>query len=265
MKRPPSSLILFALLASSAAGLARAEDAAPAHKSLIGTRCKDDMAKLCAGVEPGGGKLAKCLRGHEADLSEPCKTALSSAWTGKHGAPAAAAPAAAAGGAPAMAAGGKSGAMGVAHPMEWGPMKDMHKGCAADVTKFCKEVPPGHGRVAVCLNEHANELAPACKKGVEQVMTAMNAPMEAHADCAPDVQKFCGDMPPGVGRVGFCLGEHSAELSPACKKHVTDMKAHWKKRGFGSGTGAGGAPGMAQPTAPMAPPAPMQPPAPAKK
>ena len=293
MKRQALSLVLLAIAASPwvLGGVARAEDApagatAPAHKSLIGTRCKEDAAKLCAGIEPGGGKLAKCLRSHDADLSEPCKAALAAAADAKPGAVAAAkgAPAeptaaptppdgpaggmAAPAGGPGMAGhhgGGGAGMMG--HSMEWGPMKEMRKSCADDVAKYCKDVAPGHGRIAVCLNEHPNDLAPACKKMVDQVMPMMNAPMETHADCAADVQKLCSDVPAGAGRVGFCLGEHSAELSPACKKHIADMKAHWRSRGLGQGQGhahaammggAGGAPGMTKPAAPpMAPPAPV--------
>jgi hypothetical protein len=38
--------------------------------------CKDDLARFCADVEPGGGGLARCLRGHEADLSASCRDAL---------------------------------------------------------------------------------------------------------------------------------------------------------------------------------------------
>jgi hypothetical protein len=38
--------------------------------------CKDDVARYCADVEPGQGGLARCLRDHEADLSQSCKDAL---------------------------------------------------------------------------------------------------------------------------------------------------------------------------------------------
>jgi len=255
------------------AGAARAEDApaaaapaatAPEHRSLIGTKCKDDAAKLCAGVAMGGGKLARCLRLHDNDLSEPCKAALAAAGD-KKGAAAAAATAAAAPGAAGGAAedmGGHAGGMGMMGKgmgHEWGPMKDMHKSCSADVGKFCKDVQPGHGRIAVCLNEHAADLSPACKKTVETVTTQMNAHMEMHADCAGDVQKLCSDVPAGSGRVAMCLGEHSKELTPACKKQVDEMKAHWKKH-MGAAhaqntSGAGGAPGTAPAVLPPVPPA----------
>ena len=35
--------------------------------------CADDMKRLCAGIRPGQGRIAACLRRHEADLSPACK------------------------------------------------------------------------------------------------------------------------------------------------------------------------------------------------
>jgi len=271
----------------AAAGAARAQEA-PAHRSLIGTRCKDDAARLCSGVEIGGGKLARCLRLHDSDLSETCKNALAASADKKAGAAdkkAGAAPVAAESPPPGPDSGmggmkeGMKGDMkggmkvdmkgGMGMPHEWGAMKDMHKSCATDAGKFCKEVPPGHGRVAVCLNEHTAELAPGCKKVVETVMTQMHAHMEMHADCADDMQKLCPDAAAGTGHGAMCLGEHTKELSPACKKHVDEMKAHWKKhmaaaaKAESTSSGAGGAPGTAPAALPPVPPA--APAAPAKK
>ena len=285
----PLSFRSFFVMGSVVAGLmaapatVHAEDQAPAHRSLIGMRCKDDAAKLCAGVEMGAGKLARCLRLHDNDLSELCKNALAAAADKKAAGTSAAAATPAPAAEPSMGdmKGGMHGDMkgdmhggmhgdmkaGMGAPHEWGAMKDMHKSCAADVGKFCKDVPPGHGRVAVCLNEHSGDLAPACKKVVETVTTQMHAHMEMHADCADDMQKLCPDAPAGTGHVAMCLGEHSKDLSPACKKHVDEMKAHWRKhmaaadKAASTSSGAGGAPGTAPAALPPVPPAPT----PAKK
>ena len=249
----------------------------PPRRSLIGARCADDAAKLCAGVEAGGGKLARCLKGHEAELSPACKGALEAGGARFRGGPppapaAGAAPPsapAAAPGAPAPGAPAAGAPMG--GPMmhgkkmgEWGPMHGMQKQCAADAARLCKDVQPGHGRVAICLSEHSAELAPGCKQHIEMVMAHMNEKMDMHADCAADAQKLCSDVPAGQGRVAFCLGEHTNELSPACKKHVADAKAQWAKRPKGppappSVPGAG-PPAATPPGAPAAPPAPPAPP-----
>jgi hypothetical protein len=41
--------------------------------------CKRDIEKYCKGMRPGGGKLAKCLKEHQAQLSSACKEAFGSA------------------------------------------------------------------------------------------------------------------------------------------------------------------------------------------
>lgn len=61
-------LLSLLLLAASAAGLAADAPAASA--------CRDDMQKLCATVQPGGGRAMACLKQHEGDLSATCKAAL---------------------------------------------------------------------------------------------------------------------------------------------------------------------------------------------
>jgi hypothetical protein len=35
--------------------------------------CKDDAAKVCQGMKPGGGKIMQCLKQHEGELSPACK------------------------------------------------------------------------------------------------------------------------------------------------------------------------------------------------
>lgn len=38
--------------------------------------CEADLRKLCAGVQPGGGKLGQCLQKNAASVSQPCKEKL---------------------------------------------------------------------------------------------------------------------------------------------------------------------------------------------
>jgi len=35
--------------------------------------CTDDVQKFCKDVQPGAGRIAKCFKEHEADLSRACK------------------------------------------------------------------------------------------------------------------------------------------------------------------------------------------------
>lgn len=63
---PLSAALALALLA----GPALAADRAAAQA------CRADFKKLCNGVKPGGGRGAECLKQHEAELSDGCKTAM---------------------------------------------------------------------------------------------------------------------------------------------------------------------------------------------
>lgn len=38
--------------------------------------CADDVAKFCKDVKPGGGRLAKCLKENEKQLSPECREKL---------------------------------------------------------------------------------------------------------------------------------------------------------------------------------------------
>jgi hypothetical protein len=73
-----ASCLLLSLTVSSVSP-ARAAQSAQAgdHESLaaIQAACAEDAKKLCAGVQPGGGRIVACLREHKDSLSDRCKQA----------------------------------------------------------------------------------------------------------------------------------------------------------------------------------------------
>ncbi len=38
--------------------------------------CKGDAERLCPGVQPGGGRIIKCLKAHEMEMSIGCGKTL---------------------------------------------------------------------------------------------------------------------------------------------------------------------------------------------
>jgi hypothetical protein len=93
--------------------------------------CSDDAARLCAGVQPGGGRIIACLQQHQDALSNQCRQAA---------------------GLPP-----KSSAAAPSQPPPSSP-------CSDDAARLCAGVQPGGGRIIACLKQHQDELSDACRK-----------------------------------------------------------------------------------------------------
>jgi hypothetical protein len=86
---------------------------------------------------------------------------------------------------------------------------EMVEACRYDARRFCADVPPGGGRIALCLSLYRNELSPGCYKAVT-LGTAIRA-------CRNDYLRFCPGVLPGDGRVIDCLSVYADEVSTTCK------------------------------------------------
>ncbi len=86
--------------------------------------CKADIEKFCKDVKPGQGRIVKCMKAHENELSQPCKDEIAA---------------------------------------DKEKSKEFVKNCKPDADKFCKDIKPGHGRIIHCLKQHQAELAPNCQ------------------------------------------------------------------------------------------------------
>ncbi|HEU0188170.1 MAG TPA: cysteine rich repeat-containing protein [Gallionellaceae bacterium] len=91
--------------------------------------CADDAAKFCKGVEQGEGRIARCMKEHENELSPACKQNIAKAKE---------------------------------------RVKEAAEACKGDIEKVCKDVKPGGGRILRCLKQHEDTLSPACKAEFQQ-------------------------------------------------------------------------------------------------
>ena len=66
-----SSTLLLVVCAATAAQSALAQD----QLAAIRAACAEDAQTLCAGVQPGGGRIVACLKEHKDALSDRCKQA----------------------------------------------------------------------------------------------------------------------------------------------------------------------------------------------
>ena len=91
--------------------------------------CKADVDKLCKDAPRGSGGVGRCLREHEAQLSEACKKAIDQVKAEREA---------------------------------------MKQACAPDAERLCRDVGRGPGRVLGCLESHRNELGEACRKKLDE-------------------------------------------------------------------------------------------------
>jgi len=86
--------------------------------------CKDDIEKFCKDVKPGQGRILKCIKEHEKELSQVCKDHVSAAREKAQG---------------------------------------FMQACKGDIGKYCQDIKPGRGRIINCLRQHESELSADCK------------------------------------------------------------------------------------------------------
>ena len=87
------------------------------------TPCASDIEKFCSDVPVGGGRIQACLKEHEEGLSPECASHHENL------------------------------------AQEMGRLAAM---CRFDISRFCWDVSPGHGRVSRCLERHRSDLSPVC-------------------------------------------------------------------------------------------------------
>ena len=90
--------------------------------------CRADVEKLCAGIAPGGGRIAACLKANPAQVSPGCKAELAS----------------------------------VARKV-----KEVGEACEDDIQSICPDVKPGQGAVLRCLRDNLFSVSPGCRDVVK--------------------------------------------------------------------------------------------------
>jgi hypothetical protein len=152
-RREPAPAKELRANAATPSGQGAAQKPTPQQKSAMRAACRSDFMPHCSGVQPGGAEALQCLQRNAAQLSVPCKSAVTA--IGK-GVPAASSEAAA----PVVA------------PL--GPIPPMHPRrvlailalCRTDQQTLCAGIPPGRGRIISCLAENAPRLSPGCYEGL---------------------------------------------------------------------------------------------------
>jgi len=105
--------------------------------------------------------------------------------------------------------------------------------CEADLTKFCSTVSPGKGRLLLCMMAHEDRISDTCYETILDVADAVTLTVSslgrATEVCSDDIDKLCGNVEPGEGRIAQCLIDNKDKLSSACSSEVTGFEGRIKK------------------------------------
>jgi hypothetical protein len=120
----------------------------------------------------------------------------------------------------------------------------IRQACRGDYQTYCSSVPTGGSAALACLQQNAQSLSAPCQQAVGAVggsasATGIPKPAAAPAapasrtpappmsprqeaallrrSCGPDYQAYCGDVPPGGGRIIECLRANGPSLSHQCR------------------------------------------------
>ena len=128
--------------------------AAQAEEKEGSGACRADVQKLCKGVQPGGGRIAACLKQHESEISPGCRERIAEARE---------------------------------------EVKEIAEACKADAEALCKGVQPGQGRIMRCLGEHNDKLSSACRAKISEAQSHHPCMKDMERLCK-DVQPGQGRM-----------------------------------------------------------------------
>ncbi len=101
------------------------------------------------------------------------------------------------------------------------------KACETEINTYCSQVTPGEGRLLACFFAFEDKLSGRCQYALYEAAAQLEdfaaAINHLATQCWDDVEKYCGEVELGEGRVGSCLLDHKAEVTEACRQAIDDV------------------------------------------
>ena len=123
--RITSLAFVAAVFVTALATPSQAADAAPTAGHPVREACAADFAKFCAGQDPWSDTGRACMRQHNSEFSESCRSAIAARRQER--------------------------------------MERIKTACGADIAKFCNGSSQTDDRPGRCLRDHKDELSESCK------------------------------------------------------------------------------------------------------
>jgi Cysteine rich repeat len=105
--------------------------------------------------------------------------------------------------------------------------------CKSDIATYCPKVVPGGGRMAFCMLAHEDQISDKCYgaifDAVKNVQLSISNIWRAAEVCDSEIDKVCGNVEPGEGRIAQCLIDNKTKLGTNCQAEVAGFQARLKK------------------------------------
>jgi hypothetical protein len=93
--------------------------------------------------------------------------------------------------------------------------------CEETVSRFCKDVTPGSGRIMRCLNEHRDDQSMPCRDWLADQNKSLKDLNEA---CSKEIAQLCSIDPPDGLRIYLCLEANYVALRSDCRAKLREIK-----------------------------------------
>jgi hypothetical protein len=93
--------------------------------------------------------------------------------------------------------------------------------CAETVTKYCKDVTPGGGRIMKCLKDHRDDQSIACRDWLEGQSRSLK---ELNTACTMEIAQLCSFNDPDGIRIYKCLEDNYVALKSNCREKLREIK-----------------------------------------
>lgn len=107
------------------------------------------------------------------------------------------------------------------------PLNQVAEGCKTEIERYCGQVTPGQGRLLACLYAYGDKLSGRCEYALYDAAVQLERAVAALSyvanECAGDLEKLCGSVAAGEGRLLQCLENNKEQVSERCKQAVRDV------------------------------------------
>jgi hypothetical protein len=107
-------------------------------------------------------------------------------------------------------------------------IKSVATGCETELKSYCSKVTPGEGRVLACLYAHNDKISGRCEYALYDAAAQLERFVSALSyvvnECEDDLEKYCGSVRAGQGRLAKCLLEENKDkISNRCTLAIKDV------------------------------------------